>query len=121
MKSFLRLHTLLFVGLAISANLGLQLYLAAGELKGWGEIDWMDVAGEGGAAVLALIGAIGILDDAYADLGYLAPAVAWALLGRVVLGAEPLPPQPRPTPRTRPAGSPPAARKPRQKRKPKRR
>ncbi len=55
MKSFLRLHTLLFVGLAISANLGLQLYLAAGELKGWGEIDWMDVAGEGGAAVLALI------------------------------------------------------------------
>jgi hypothetical protein len=74
-----------------------------------------------GAALLALIGAIGILDDAYPDLGYLAPAVAWALLGRVVLGAEPLPPQPRPTPRARPAGSPPAARKPRQKRKPKRR
>lgn len=75
-----------------------------------------------GAALLALTGAIGILDEAYADLGYLAPAVAWAWLGRVALSAEPLPPQPRPTPKARPAGATPAAaRKPRQKRKPKRR
>ncbi len=55
MKSFLRLHTLLLAGLAVAANLGLQLYLATGELKGWAEIDWMDVAGEGGSAVLALV------------------------------------------------------------------
>lgn len=75
-----------------------------------------------GAVLLALSGAIGLLDDAYADLGYLAPAVAWAWLGRVALSAEPLPPQPKPPLRTRPAGSPPAAgRKPKQKRKPKRR
>lgn len=74
-----------------------------------------------GAALLALIGAIGIIDDAYADLGYLVPAVAWAWLGRVALSAEPLPPQPRPTPRVRPAGAPQAAGRKPKKRKPKRR
>jgi diguanylate cyclase (GGDEF)-like protein len=55
MKSFLRLHTWPLVCLAIAANLGLQLYLATGELKEWAQIDWMDVAGEGGSAVLALV------------------------------------------------------------------
>jgi hypothetical protein len=74
-----------------------------------------------GAALLALIGGIGIIDDDYAHLAYFAPAVAWAWLGRVMLSPEPLPPQPKPASRTRPAGSVPAARKPRQKRKPKRR
>lgn len=55
MKSFLRLHTWPLVCLAIAANLGLQLYFATGELKEWAQIDWMDVAGEGGSAVLALV------------------------------------------------------------------
>ncbi|WP_313313603.1 GGDEF domain-containing protein [Stutzerimonas nitrititolerans] len=61
MKSFLRLHTWPLVGLAIAANLGLQLYLATGELKNWAQIDWMDVAGEGGSAVLALVWLIMLL------------------------------------------------------------
>jgi len=61
MKSFLRLHTWPLVGLAIAANLGLQLYLATGELKSWAQIDWMDVAGEGGSAVLALVWLIMLL------------------------------------------------------------
>ena len=74
-----------------------------------------------GAALLALLGGIGIIDDSYADLGYFAPAVAWAWLGRVALSAEPLPPQPRPTPRVRPGGAPPAAGRKPKKRKPKRR
>ncbi|MBE7375192.1 GGDEF domain-containing protein [Pseudomonas lopnurensis] len=54
MKSLLKLHTLTLLGLALAANAGLQLLLAAGEIKPWAEIDWMDVAGEGGSAVLAL-------------------------------------------------------------------
>ncbi|WP_213663643.1 GGDEF domain-containing protein [Stutzerimonas stutzeri] len=61
MKSFLRLHTWPLVCLAIAANLGLQLYLATGELKEWAQIDWMDVAGEGGSAVLALVWLIMLL------------------------------------------------------------
>ena len=61
MKSFLRLHTWPLVGLAIAANLGLQLYLAAGELKSWVQIDWMDVVGEGGSAGLALVWLIMLL------------------------------------------------------------
>lgn len=61
MKSFLRLYTWPLVGLAIAANLGLQLYLAAGELKSWARIDWMDVAGEGGSALLALVWLIMLL------------------------------------------------------------
>lgn len=61
MKSFLRLHTWSLVGLAVAANLGLQLYLAVGEVKSWAQIDWMDVAGEGGSAVLALVWLIMLL------------------------------------------------------------
>ncbi|WP_313037565.1 GGDEF domain-containing protein [Stutzerimonas nitrititolerans] len=61
MKSFLRLHTWPLLGIAIAANLGLQLYLATGELKSWAQIDWMDVAGEGGSAVLALVWLIMLL------------------------------------------------------------
>ncbi|MEB2327825.1 MAG: GGDEF domain-containing protein [Pseudomonas sp.] len=61
MKSFLRLHTWPLVCLAIAANLGLQFYLATGELKEWAQIDWMDVAGEGGSAVLALVWLIMLL------------------------------------------------------------
>lgn len=54
MKSLLKLHTLTLLGLALAANVGLQLLLAVGQLKSWGEIDWMDVVGEGGCAALAL-------------------------------------------------------------------
>lgn len=54
MKSLLKLHTLTLVGLAVAANLGLQVYLASGQIKPWSEINWMDVAGEGGSTVLAL-------------------------------------------------------------------
>ncbi|EXF44497.1 diguanylate cyclase [Pseudomonas sp. BAY1663] len=54
MKSLLKLHTLTLLGLALAANAGLQVLLAAGEIKPWAAIDWMDVAGEGGSAVLAL-------------------------------------------------------------------
>ncbi|WP_413043316.1 GGDEF domain-containing protein [Pseudomonas sp. YJ42] len=54
MKSLLKLHTFTLIGLAFAANAGLQIYLATGEIKTWGEINWMDVAGEGGSAVLAL-------------------------------------------------------------------
>ncbi|MCQ4311937.1 GGDEF domain-containing protein [Pseudomonas stutzeri] len=51
---FLRLHALPLLGLAIAANFGLQVYLATGQIKTWAEINWMDVAGEGGSAMLAL-------------------------------------------------------------------
>lgn len=54
MKSLLKLHTLTLLGLAFVANLGLQVYLATGQIKPWAEINWTDVAGEGGSAVLAL-------------------------------------------------------------------
>ncbi|NKQ12687.1 GGDEF domain-containing protein [Pseudomonas sp. SST3] len=54
MKSLLKLHTFTLIGLAFAANAGLQIYLATGEIKTWAEINWMDVAGEGGSAVLAL-------------------------------------------------------------------
>ena len=56
MKSLLKLHTLTLLGLALAANVGLQLLLAVGTVKSWGEIDWMDVVGEGGCAALALAG-----------------------------------------------------------------
>ncbi len=61
MKSLLKLHTLTLLGLAVAANAGLQVYLAAGEIKTWAEINWMDVAGEGGSAVLALVWLIMLL------------------------------------------------------------
>jgi len=54
MKSLLKLHTLTLLGLAFVANLGLQVYLATGQMKPWAEINWTDVAGEGGSAMLAL-------------------------------------------------------------------
>ncbi len=58
---FLRLHTLTLLGLAFVANLGLQIYLATGQIKTWAEINWMDVAGEGGSAALALVWLIMLL------------------------------------------------------------
>lgn len=61
MKSLLKLHTLTLLGLAMAANAGLQIYLATGEIKTWAEIIWMDVAGEGGSAILALVWLIMLL------------------------------------------------------------
>ncbi len=85
-----------------------------------------------GAALLALVGVLGILtDDRLNDLAYVVPALAWAWLGRVLIGPNPLPARPTPTPagseptRTRPpsqagvagqAGSTKKKRKPRKKR-----
>ena len=55
MKPFLKLHALTLLGLAFVANLGLQVYLATGQIKTWAEINWTDVAGEGGSAMLVLV------------------------------------------------------------------
>ncbi|QJQ10161.1 GGDEF domain-containing protein [Pseudomonas putida] len=45
-------HALTLVGLVLAANAGLLVYLAAGTLKAWAEINWMDVAGEGGTCLI---------------------------------------------------------------------
>lgn len=54
---YVHLHRHLFKMLALlaCANAGLLLYLGAGTAKPWGELDWMDVAGEGGSALFALL------------------------------------------------------------------
>lgn len=57
-----------------------------------------------GAALLVLRGLIGVLDEDFADLAYLAPAIAWAWLGRVALGPDPLPRPAKPPVKARPAG-----------------
>lgn len=64
-------------------------------------------AGVSGAVFLVLRGLIGVLDEAYHDLAYLAPALAWAWLGVVCLGPDPLPHRttaPASTTRARPVG-----------------
>jgi hypothetical protein len=65
-----------------------------------------------GAALLALVGVLGIItDDRLNDVAYVVPALAWAWLGRVLLGPNPLPARPIPAAspdsgatRTRPPG-----------------
>lgn len=52
MKSLLKLHAMTLVGLVLAANTGLLIYLAAGHIKPWVEINWMDVAGEGGTCLI---------------------------------------------------------------------
>lgn len=52
MKSLLKLHSLTLGGLFLAANCGLLIYLAAGDIKYWAEINWMDVLGEGGAGAI---------------------------------------------------------------------
>lgn len=52
MKALLKLHGLTLAGLLLAANAGLLLYLGAGEIKSWAEINWMDVAGEGGTCLI---------------------------------------------------------------------
>ncbi|MEZ2745672.1 GGDEF domain-containing protein [Halopseudomonas bauzanensis] len=54
MTSMLAMHRFKLTGLLIMANTGLLLHLLAGEIKpvaGW---DWLDIAGEGGSAILLL-------------------------------------------------------------------
>lgn len=45
-------HALTLAGLVLAANAGLLVYLAAGTIKAWAEINWMDVAGEGGTCLI---------------------------------------------------------------------
>ncbi|MDU4256173.1 MAG: GGDEF domain-containing protein, partial [Pseudomonas sp.] len=53
MSNLLKLHRLKLIALVVLANIGLVLYLAAGQIKTWDRIDWLDVVGEGGSALLA--------------------------------------------------------------------
>ncbi|VXC27486.1 Diguanylate cyclase (GGDEF) domain-containing protein [Pseudomonas sp. 8Z] len=52
MKSLLKLHGMTLAGLLLAANAGLLIYLAAGQIKPWSKIDWMDVVGEGGTCLI---------------------------------------------------------------------
>lgn len=55
MHPFFTHRTLTLAGLALAAIAGLYLYLLAGDVKPWAEIDWMDVFAEGGTALFALL------------------------------------------------------------------
>lgn len=48
----LKQHGLTLACLVLAANCGLLIYLAAGTVKPWAEINWMDVAGEGGTCLI---------------------------------------------------------------------
>ncbi|QLF93572.1 GGDEF domain-containing protein [Pseudomonas sp. ABC1] len=61
MKSFLRLHLFTLLGLVLAANLGLHIYLAAGQIKPWAAIKWLDVLGEGGSMLIWLVWLIMLL------------------------------------------------------------
>jgi diguanylate cyclase (GGDEF)-like protein len=52
LRSLLKQHGLTLIGLLAAANAGLLVYLAAGTIKPWAEINWMDVAGEGGTCLI---------------------------------------------------------------------
>ena len=55
MFSVLKPHRWKLSLLLIAANLGLILHLACGELKSVSEWVWLDIFGEGGSALLALV------------------------------------------------------------------
>ncbi|WP_084332393.1 GGDEF domain-containing protein [Pseudomonas chlororaphis] len=55
MFSVLKPHRWKLATLLLAANLGLLLHLACGELKAVSEWVWLDIIGEGGTALLALI------------------------------------------------------------------
>lgn len=55
MFSVLKPHRWKLALLLIAANLGLILHLACGELKSVSEWEWLDIVGEGGSALLALV------------------------------------------------------------------
>ncbi|SDT08519.1 diguanylate cyclase (GGDEF) domain-containing protein [Halopseudomonas litoralis] len=54
MTSMLAMHRFKLAGLLIAAHTGLLLHLLAGEIKPLAVWDWLDIAGEGGSAVLLL-------------------------------------------------------------------
>ncbi|MCO5786814.1 GGDEF domain-containing protein [Pseudomonas sp. G11-1] len=54
MTSMLAMHRFKLTGLLITANTGLLLHLLAGEIKPVADWDWLDIAGEGGSALLLL-------------------------------------------------------------------
>lgn len=54
MTSMLAMHRFKLTGLLIMANTGLLLHLLAGEIKPVADWDWLDIAGEGGSAILLL-------------------------------------------------------------------
>ena len=55
MTSLLKLHRLKLTALFLAANAGLLLHLAVGDLKAASEWVWLDILGEGGSALLALV------------------------------------------------------------------
>lgn len=55
MRSMLKLHRLKLLTLVLFANTGLIIHLLAGTLKPTGNWSWLDIAGEGGSAALALV------------------------------------------------------------------
>ncbi|MFA5678653.1 MAG: GGDEF domain-containing protein [Pseudomonas sp.] len=54
MKSMFATHRIKLMLLLVAANAGLLLHLLAGEVKPMAAWDWLDIAGEGGSAVLLL-------------------------------------------------------------------
>lgn len=54
MPPLLKLHVWKLTGLLLLANLGLLTHLFAGSVKPWAELNWTDVTGEGGSALLVL-------------------------------------------------------------------
>jgi len=55
MFSVLKPHRWKLTALLLAANLGLLLHLACGDLKAVSEWVWLDIIGEGGSALLALV------------------------------------------------------------------
>lgn len=55
MKNLITRHRGTLILLVVLANLILLANLASGDPKGWAEIVWLDIAGEGGAAALSLL------------------------------------------------------------------
>lgn len=45
----------IWLGLLLAVNFALQWFLAIGEIKSWSEINWIDVFGEGGSALFAML------------------------------------------------------------------
>ena len=55
MTSMFATHRIKLTLLLVAANIGLLLHLLAGEVKPMAIWDWLDIAGEGGSAVLLLV------------------------------------------------------------------
>lgn len=55
MKTLFMRHTRTLIGLVLLANLVVLINLASGNPKPWQELVWLDIAGEGGAALLSLL------------------------------------------------------------------